>query len=426
MKHKASNRMLFRRTSCAVLLILTLLRGSASPHLARAGPGGTVTIQATTWTIQSTPITNGWLTDVYFVDENTGWAVGYDDASDQAAIIHTTNGGEEWVAQPNPMAGELNAVFFVDEDTGYAAGQDSGSWIALLKTTNGGEQWQEQTLPTIYSVLDDVLFVSATEGWAVGTGWTGDAWETLILHTKDGTTWVESSHPVHDGRLGALSFADPDHGWAVGVDDDSGTPIILHTNDGGENWVEQAHPIISGALVDVFFYSADMGWAVGRADTAAAILETTDGGTTWTALSPPQASMKTGVLSKAKQRKISVNPAIFEGNQITSIDLFDENDRPPVLAAALNRAKNSNVSTTLWLLTRENRGEIWTKGVEPPDHALIRSITVALGNNLVRSQSPASFIVYGVGWLDSGPFMGRATVQVTPPEIKIYLPLVLK
>ena len=37
------------------------------------------------------------LLDVFFIDENTGWAVGV-----KGSIIHTTDGGESWKTQLSP------------------------------------------------------------------------------------------------------------------------------------------------------------------------------------------------------------------------------------------------------------------------------------------------------------------------------------
>lgn len=48
------------------------------------------------WTMQFTPVSFGTLSDIFFTDEATGWAVGRDDRNNQAVIVHTTNGGAQW------------------------------------------------------------------------------------------------------------------------------------------------------------------------------------------------------------------------------------------------------------------------------------------------------------------------------------------
>ena len=56
------------------------------------------------WFIQTSGTPNN-LSSVYFINENTGWAVG-----DIGTIRYTTNGGINWVAQSGPSA--LLSVYF--------------------------------------------------------------------------------------------------------------------------------------------------------------------------------------------------------------------------------------------------------------------------------------------------------------------------
>ena len=53
---------------------------------------------------------------------------------------------------------------------------------------------------------------------------------------------------------------------------------MLHTSDGGATWTQQGNGFTED-LYDVFFLDAQTGWAVGSKGT---ILETRDGGFTWT------------------------------------------------------------------------------------------------------------------------------------------------
>jgi parallel beta-helix repeat protein len=243
-------------------------------------PGFSGVTHAQGWTTQTVPISNGKLEDVAFVDENTGWAVGQDDETGQAAIIHTINGGEEWVLQANPLTGALYGIYILNSDTGYAVGQDHGEgWAAILRTTDGGQLWQGQNLPPVHGSIDDVQFLNATEGWAVGVDF--DDFQSLILHTEDGTTWTASEHAVPSGMLSSVHFSDMNHGWAVGGDSDGGPPIIMHTSNRGTTWVELIHPVESGWFMDVFFIDPDTGWVAGSDDTSAVLFKTVDGGINW-------------------------------------------------------------------------------------------------------------------------------------------------
>ena len=376
--------------------------------------------QDTSWTIQSLPFTNGYLDDLCLTDGNTGWAVGFDDNVEQAVIVHTTNGGDEWTLQPNPLGGMLRSLFFVNRNTGYAGGQD-WEWgqAALLTTTNGGQLWQKQTLP-ILGVLEDMLFVDTIEGWAVGLEWVEDDWKTLIVHTEDGITWEKSNHPLHIGWLNAVSFPDSDHGWAVGVDDSSKAPIILHTSDGGENWTDQAHSITTGALLDVSFYNAHTGWAVGISDETALILKTTNGGGIWTTLTPPHVPCNMGISSKGNLNTIPANTSPFL--KITNvlplaltvifivIILLLQDKSTPLF---LNTDPTQEASSALYMTT--DGGNTWIEAVSPLDDAWIGNMTFVPQNT-----------VQAVGIYESGPMAAMthvtfplSRIDVSPAEVTL-------
>ena len=57
------------------------------------------------------------LSDIYFLDVSTGFAVGQ-----SGIIIKTTNGGDNWVTLVSGTALQLNSVRFANSLTGFAAG----------------------------------------------------------------------------------------------------------------------------------------------------------------------------------------------------------------------------------------------------------------------------------------------------------------
>ena len=142
-----------------------------------------------------------------------GWAVG-----GAGAILHTTDGGENWIQQNSGTRNWLYSVNFVSSIEGWVV----GDWGIILHTTDGGENWDAQTNGISYP-LNDVYFASSTEGWT-----TGDA--GVILHTADrGENWtVQDSH--HLDWLYGVHFVGSTEGWVVGS---WGT--IVHTTDRGEN-----------------------------------------------------------------------------------------------------------------------------------------------------------------------------------------------
>ncbi|MBL7127652.1 MAG: T9SS type A sorting domain-containing protein [Ignavibacteria bacterium] len=84
--------------------------------------------------------------DVYFINELTGWAVGY-----LSRILKTTNGGDNWFVQPRITSRTLYSVFFTNSNTGWVVGE----YGTILKTTNGGTVFVnkiENIIPKIFSL----------------------------------------------------------------------------------------------------------------------------------------------------------------------------------------------------------------------------------------------------------------------------------
>jgi len=80
------------------------------------------------WTEGATHPDQPWLISVFFLNADTGFAVGY-------GIYRTTNGGTDWWAQESSSFGyPMQSVFFTSDEVGYSVGQPG----VILKTTNGG------------------------------------------------------------------------------------------------------------------------------------------------------------------------------------------------------------------------------------------------------------------------------------------------
>ncbi|MEK7397881.1 MAG: choice-of-anchor D domain-containing protein, partial [Candidatus Poribacteria bacterium] len=253
------------------------------------------------WTnIQPTNMLNN-LNDVFFVDENRGWVVGYN-----GTVISTINGGTSWTAQQSGTARSLNGVFFTDPLTGWAVGQ----YGTIMKTTNGGLSWTQLNL-SISNTLMAVEFANPGKGWAVGEygniltinesfwtyqnshvtldlndldfvsnyqGWVVGNYGTILKTLDGGQTWTPQQSKTTEALTG-IDFMNSNEGWAVGA---NGT--ILHTIDSGQNWFSQ-NSNLSGQnntnfemLNDVDFVNSSNGWVVGNNGV---ILLTIDGGTTW-------------------------------------------------------------------------------------------------------------------------------------------------
>jgi photosystem II stability/assembly factor-like uncharacterized protein len=178
------------------------------------------------------------------------------------SVLHTTDGGETWVAEPTGAPFGLACVAFNDLGEGWAVGGGG----TILHSIDGGTTWDPPSMVTSLG-LECVLFVDRYTGWAVGSRGT-------ILRSRDGgTTWIEEEGGT-PRDLKSLFFADTLKGWTVG-----GNGTILHTVDGGLTWTAQVGGT-SSDLECITFLDVATGWAVGESGI---ILHTEDGGTNWAA-----------------------------------------------------------------------------------------------------------------------------------------------
>jgi hypothetical protein len=151
-------------------------------------------------------------------------------------ILYTIDGGLTWTIQ-NILYGdyELFDVFFIDQQIGWAVGRwyDMGTmeyFGYIVNTTDGGVTWS-----TDYSSsggLNDIHFVNSQRGWIAGDGGT-------ILSTEDGGgTWQteDSGIPYYLGGISAVEG----EVWAVG-----GSAVILHNNYSAVSVENPRSPVIS-------------------------------------------------------------------------------------------------------------------------------------------------------------------------------------
>jgi photosystem II stability/assembly factor-like uncharacterized protein len=243
--------------------------------------------------------------DVFFADQDNGWAVGRKSFAPYLwgqVILHTSNGGLTWAEQfesPPRMDSlfsvfRLDAVTFVDTLNGWATGRAEGYFPsgpekrgAILHTSDGGLHWEEQGLELMDGLTPeffDVQFFDAQHGWALETGHYDQAsgHQMLFLAKTDdgGANWswvptgVDGGLAVGFGIVqGGLHFTDPTNGWAVG-----GLGHVVHTSDGGQTWQKQDHDAPYSHMMQVSFTNETTGWIAAEGG----FLSTIDGGQNWT------------------------------------------------------------------------------------------------------------------------------------------------
>lgn len=149
-----------------------------------------------------------------------------------AYIIKSIDSGISWeYIDMSSHANALVEVYFLDENNGYAAGRsDSGG--VILKTTDGGQNWIEifnSNIPGEYvwkiqilenstnTIFGSVYSVSPNPG-------------KLIKSFDSGQNWISLNAP--ESEVQAVGFITTERGWMGGHNTG-----FYETNDGGQTWI---------------------------------------------------------------------------------------------------------------------------------------------------------------------------------------------
>lgn len=167
-----------------------------------------------------------------------GWLVGnspsdfFNPFDAKPVLLHTADGGASWKREASPIRGSLSAVDFVDAQHGWVA--SAGNQVA--RTTDAGRSWTLQQVPG-QAQLSAVDFVDAQYGWVAGSYMKQVGPHTmtqaagLFATTDGGVTWRRQDIPSGTREVEQLQFLDAQDGWAVGGGGQRGW--VAHTADGG-------------------------------------------------------------------------------------------------------------------------------------------------------------------------------------------------
>ena len=225
------------------------------------------------------------LTDVFFVNADTGWVAGHKPSSVTGGfILRTTDGGANWrVAVGDPEGNErpFGDFRFVDATHGFAV-QPTGSGDHTLLTTSDGQSWE--ATGTVPQHRGDYAFVSPTDGVA--------SHSADILRTSDGgRSWqktftcavkVEVNGLSRDAHCQVETFHFPSARVGYGLGYATGGVhgvFVVKTEDAGQTWTAwQVLPAESGKESHVYFTDENTGVAC---LIGGHLVRTRDGGKSW-------------------------------------------------------------------------------------------------------------------------------------------------
>ena len=213
--------------------------------------------------------------DMYFVNENIGFVVGYN-----GDIYKTTDSGTTWRKLNSGTTLHLHSVYFIDENVGLASSHamsdcldadcDKGS--VLLKTINGGDTWTKTYFPEYIRILS-LKFFDPLNGIAIihKTDLPNSRDEYVATTSDGGSNWNLLDLEIKRYSSG-LYFAD-NIAFIAGENNQ-----IFKSTDWGQTWQTILTPIEPNyGIRNIYFYNENIGYV----DGMTYIYKTIDGGLNW-------------------------------------------------------------------------------------------------------------------------------------------------
>ncbi len=168
------------------------------------------------WSQQSL---SGPLTDIFFINENTGWIL-----ATLNRIFKTSNKGDNWTQLPLPSGNSQECMHFINDATGWVCNEN------LYKTINGGLNWN--LVSAIGITARSVFFISENQGWICGNN------GTIKNTSNGGSNWITqiSGGSYATFQLNTIQFINPSTGWCMGsalLMYPNYLGLILKTTNGG-------------------------------------------------------------------------------------------------------------------------------------------------------------------------------------------------
>lgn len=179
-----------------------------------------------------------------------------------------------WTKATSPTIDDLRDIFFVNENVGWAVGSNS----AIIKTNDGGKTWTKQTYSE-FANFSDVYFLNENEGWICGTA------GTLVHTTNGGITWTKLPIVSANGGFWGLSevhFINENVGWIIGNSNGGVADVVVKTENGGKTWTIKLDKVPTQLNAIEVIDSTKIYISGGGFSSAAKLYYTSDAGVSWT------------------------------------------------------------------------------------------------------------------------------------------------
>lgn len=227
--------------------------------------------------------------DVFFINENIGWAAN----GAFATVYKTINGGLSWTEQltETNLGGDyyFRNIEFLNENIGFLGTLNN----ELFKTIDGGSNWS-----TISNITPNPAAICGLETIGNSTVYGCGAYFTpafVIKSTDSGNTWQYIDMSSYANALVEVVFLNENTGFVSGRNDNGG--IILQTTNGGTSWNELYNTNTPGEYVwkmQVLESNTDVifGAVSSVHPNNGSLIKTTNAGLTWSSFDAPETDIQ--------------------------------------------------------------------------------------------------------------------------------------
>ncbi|HMT11986.1 MAG TPA: YCF48-related protein, partial [Ignavibacteria bacterium] len=256
----------------------------------------------------------GKLTEIQFLDANTGYILGkYNTA------WKTTDGGNNWSLLSGYGTGSHYCMKFSNENLGFIGLYDLGLGSGVSRTTNGGLNWSFMPMPEAGDYIWDFCFLNSNTGFFTTDG-------KIFKTTNSGINWFsvyETNYLINYASIFSIQFVNDNTGYATYAQGK-----IVKTTDAGNTWAIHTS-VTDNWFTDMYFTDVNTGYFIG---SNGVILKTTNGGGSPIGIEPVSSSIPNSFelfqnypnpFNPVTTIRFSIPNSANGRNELTTLKIFD-------------------------------------------------------------------------------------------------------